>query len=596
MSSNTVVRRGLRAIDPTDPRSAVRSGLRSIDPTDPRSDLRRGLRSLDPTAPAKTVKVDYTAKDPTSMMNTRKYENTFAKAIQDQMGYSNQARAQQGQLIKTLQDQAAGKGPSLAQAQYDQAADEAIKQTAGALASNRSLNPALAGRTAAYARGDMLADKARGSAMIRAQEQLNAREQLAQALQGARAGDIGMTQLGVGGLQGQTGQELQGKMQEQEINANIAAANANAQNVAYGNAKANTNNLVGGGLGGLGSMIGFAEGGEVRNSELAEALKFARGGKVGEKEHQRRFEKAAEDTADYWHANKDKILRKYEGESNEFSKRFPLLYEAGKIAVEDSGSPPGGLKAARDFAIKKGDPIAKWEKAEQELRALKKKASPEEYETMLIGGDDEGGMFDVQKKYGVKHAPRVLDELFDGDLGLRVFAKGSGNYSGREKRAPIGKETARSLIDNPPLIRGTDVPHPDVFRSVVDEEASSDFRSADNRELAAELAEREAHKRGLHGPGFAKGGRLGMDDPRRDTVPAMLSPGEIVLPRSVSLDEDAPDKAADFVEKIRRREGKTRGFGSVLEARRMARGGKVDLSKLTLGKRSRSRVSMDEED
>lgn len=38
---------------------------------------------------------------------------------------------------------------------------------------------------------------------------------------------------------------------------------------------------------------------------------------------------------------------------------------------------------------------------------------------------------------------------------------------------------------------------------------------------------------------------------RNDTVPAMLSPGEIVIPRSVAQDEDAPDKAAAFVAAVK---------------------------------------------
>lgn len=42
---------------------------------------------------------------------------------------------------------------------------------------------------------------------------------------------------------------------------------------------------------------------------------------------------------------------------------------------------------------------------------------------------------------------------------------------------------------------------------------------------------------------------LPTDHPARDTVPALLSPGEIVLPRSVAQSPDAPKKAAEFVAK-----------------------------------------------
>lgn len=47
-------------------------------------------------------------------------------------------------------------------------------------------------------------------------------------------------------------------------------------------------------------------------------------------------------------------------------------------------------------------------------------------------------------------------------------------------------------------------------------------------------------------PGYAEGG----DNPGNDVVPAMLSPGEIVLPRSVTKAENAPAKAKTFVEAL----------------------------------------------
>ncbi len=64
------------------------------------------------------------------------------------------------------------------------------------------------------------------------------------------------------------------------------------------------------------------------------------------------------------------------------------------------------------------------------------------------------------------------------------------------------------------------------------------------------------------------GGQIGagghLDSPKNDTVPAMLSPGEIVLPRSVAMDGDAPGKAAAFVEAIRKAKGYADG-GSVAD-------------------------------
>lgn len=76
---------------------------------------------------------------------------------------------------------------------------------------------------------------------------------------------------------------------------------------------------------------------------------------------------------------------------------------------------------------------------------------------------------------------------------------------------------------------------------------------------------------------FAGGGAVPMpgapvpgDHPANDTVPAMLSPGEIVLPRSVAMDPDAPDEAAAFVEAIKAGEsgGTPRSYGELLEIQR----------------------------
>lgn len=54
---------------------------------------------------------------------------------------------------------------------------------------------------------------------------------------------------------------------------------------------------------------------------------------------------------------------------------------------------------------------------------------------------------------------------------------------------------------------------------------------------------------GGEAPGkMARGGPV--DSEKNDTVPAMLSPGEIVIPRSVTLAPDAPERAAAFVAAI----------------------------------------------
>lgn len=61
---------------------------------------------------------------------------------------------------------------------------------------------------------------------------------------------------------------------------------------------------------------------------------------------------------------------------------------------------------------------------------------------------------------------------------------------------------------------------------------------------------------------MAHGGPV--DSPSNDTVPAMLSPGEIVLPVSVAQSPDAEARAAEFVSEVRGGEGPSGGPGAHL--------------------------------
>lgn len=55
----------------------------------------------------------------------------------------------------------------------------------------------------------------------------------------------------------------------------------------------------------------------------------------------------------------------------------------------------------------------------------------------------------------------------------------------------------------------------------------------------------------------------GGDDPENDTVPAMLSPGEIVIPRSKAKD---PEKAKEFIDHLMGQEKEEMSFAEVLKA------------------------------
>ena len=81
-------------------------------------------------------------------------------------------------------------------------------------------------------------------------------------------------------------------------------------------------------------------------------------------------------------------------------------------------------------------------------------------------------------------------------------------------------------------------------------------------------------------PSFAGGGQVPGkamvrgNSPRNDTVPARVSPGEIVLPRSVTTAPDAAARAAAFVEAIKKKHGteeEPEGYARVVAAKKRAK-------------------------
>ncbi len=58
------------------------------------------------------------------------------------------------------------------------------------------------------------------------------------------------------------------------------------------------------------------------------------------------------------------------------------------------------------------------------------------------------------------------------------------------------------------------------------------------------------------------------DSPKNDTQPTLLSPGEEVLPRSITMAKDAPEKAKEFVAHLQAKQGKSKGYGGVASAKK----------------------------
>jgi hypothetical protein len=102
-------------------------------------------------------------------------------------------RDRQLALASALEAQAAGVGPSVAEAQLRRSGEQAIAAQAAMAASARGGNPILAQRQAAQQTAAIQQDLAGRAAELRLQEQAQARQALGQVLGEARGQDIGVT-------------------------------------------------------------------------------------------------------------------------------------------------------------------------------------------------------------------------------------------------------------------------------------------------------------------------------------------------------------------------------------------------------------------
>jgi len=112
-------------------------------------------------------------------------------AAQLDQSQSNQMRGAQTNLVTDLQNQAAGIGPSLAQAQLQKASDQNLANTMASIQSTRGMGATAAAGQAQGAGAQAGQQMAQDSAILRLQEQMQAKGMLGQLATGARGQDIG---------------------------------------------------------------------------------------------------------------------------------------------------------------------------------------------------------------------------------------------------------------------------------------------------------------------------------------------------------------------------------------------------------------------
>lgn len=139
------------------------------------------------TAPQSTLNFD------PSQLQENNYGNAIQQSQANAQAANGQAAAtgqQQANLAGALLAQSNGSGPSLAQSQLTNATQQNAAAAAGQAASMRGVNPALAARMAGQNQAAAGQAAAGQSAQARAQDQLNAQSQLGTALNAQRTGDV----------------------------------------------------------------------------------------------------------------------------------------------------------------------------------------------------------------------------------------------------------------------------------------------------------------------------------------------------------------------------------------------------------------------
>lgn len=175
------------------------------------------------------------------------------QVLQDQLNKQAQIYGGQQNLAQLLQAQAAGQGPNPAQTMYQQNVNQNIANTQGMLSGQRGLNPALAAKLGANAGAQANQQAAAQSGLMQQEQQLGATANLGNLYGQMEQGNLGQQQL--------FNQSNLGAMQ---TNAQIAGQNQQA-----------SKGIVGGVLGGVGSLLGLgkAHGGMIEG--------YAAGGNVG---------------------------------------------------------------------------------------------------------------------------------------------------------------------------------------------------------------------------------------------------------------------------------------------------------------------------
>lgn len=444
----------------------------------------------------------------------------------------------QNNLAQQLMNQSVGGGPNPALNQLNQTTQQNVQNQGAMMASQRgaSGNPALMARQAAMQGANTQQQAVGQAASLNAQQQLAAEQGAANVENNMGNQSLQQQSILQGAQAAQNATITTGQLGAQGINSQVAAQNSGANAGFFGN-------IVGGVGGGLSSMH-LAHGGEVK--------KMASGGSVN---------------TDYATAPAFNV---------------PQLGQKGG----GSGGVGGiGNALAYQNAIKKGMNYFK--------------SAPE----MQTDEQAQEGYLDADAQLAHGYAAPTMGPLTPAQSGyadaqnimsgsqLPAVGGAAETGVGASAVAPEAAEATAGGADSLAEIlasRGGKIKRGGIQRYDDGGEVSDTIGIQNDASAAAYIPPAQGQQKGLLTGILAKGGQIPFsqallaggtvpgqakvkgDSTKNDTQPTLLSPGEEVLPRSVTMAKDAPERAAAFVRHLQQRDGKRDkpGYGRVLDAKK----------------------------
>ncbi len=498
----------------------------------------------------------------TGVQDSMGEQNKFATALAGQNGLGNQANIfnQQQALSNALQNQSEGKGPNPAQAQLAQNTAANTANQASLMAGQRgsAANAGLIARQASMQGAQNQQAAVGQQATLQAQQQLAAQGALAN--QQAQMQGVASNQIAAQGQQvntnAQSQQSEQGILQNANTSANNAAVgmqeNMNNNNSATSAANQNmAANTMGGMLKGATSVASmFAKGGVVGKKMPSHIKgmamlyhpthKFAEGGEIQEEPS---FEAPPKESGNAAQENIDD-----KSTANQ-----------GAALDSDKGSAPS--ESSEDIGSKWSSPSTTASNGPGGGAAVSLPADQTNFADSIQspggsggGGGGGGGMMSMAAMMARGgQVPRYANGGINlaGSFGSINSTASNGPGGGAAVNMPSGKVEDFSQdidIKQKPKSTGTTDPNDQGGPSGDDTapQASQQFSNQGALDKAIPFS-----KGGLAAKGGGVGGKAKVggakDSYKNDTEPAMLSPGEIVLPRHVTQSDDPVGNAAKFV-------------------------------------------------